>query len=73
MFGCFVNLWEVEGNFFKKSRVYGLVVSKFEFFFWKMTDCKSFFQNFRDPYVKIHRQRGFRVDCYEIRGSYVKS
>jgi hypothetical protein len=72
MFGCFVNLWEVEGNFFKSLGSTGRLYQSLSFF-WKMTDCKSFFQNFRDPYVKIHRQRGFRVDCYEIRGSYVKS
>jgi hypothetical protein len=35
MFGCFVNLWEVEAFFLKKSRVYGWVVSKFEFFLGK--------------------------------------
>jgi hypothetical protein len=38
MFGCFVNLWEVEGLFCKSlgSTVYGWVVSKFEVFFWKI-------------------------------------
>jgi hypothetical protein len=31
------------------------------------------FQMFRGPYAKIHRQWGFRVDCYEIQGLLGKS
>jgi hypothetical protein len=30
----------------------------------------NFSLKFRGPYVKIHRQWSFRVDCYEIRDPF---
>jgi hypothetical protein len=47
MFGCFVNLWEVEGLFCKSlgSTVYGWVVSKFEVFFLENYEPQFFPKN----------------------------
>jgi hypothetical protein len=57
MFGCFVTLWEVE-RFFKKE-LYGLRVGCIEvWMFLRNYGLQNFFQKFRGPYVKIHRNSG---------------
>jgi hypothetical protein len=71
MFGCFINLWEVEGlkAFFKKTLGYTGGLYRSLSFFGKLW-AAIFFQKFRGPYVKIHRQWSFRMDCYEIRDPF---
>jgi hypothetical protein len=69
MFGCFVICGKLKA-FLKKFWVYKWVASKFDVFFLENYGLQNFSQNFRDLYIKIHRQWGFRVDCYEIRGPF---
>jgi hypothetical protein len=55
MFGCFVNLWEVEGFFKKSLGSMGGLYRSLIYFFGKLWPA-IFFQKFRDPYVKTRRQ-----------------